>query len=176
MKHTVDAMGKQCPIPVVMTKKILDKAEQGDEIRILVDNETAVNNLSRLAGSTGCSFVSRKTEGGYEINMTVKSDPAARSQAEPEIVCTPAVPQGDALTQLETPPSVMLFYNGGARLTAQDSPCIEDLKTLQEQGTEILTCGTCVNFYGLKEPAVGTVTNMYTIAEKLTKAGKVIRP
>ena len=85
MKHTVDAMGKQCPIPVVMTKKILDKAEQGDEILILVDNETAVNNLSRLAGSTGCSFVSRKTEGGYEINMTVKSDPAARSQAEPEI-------------------------------------------------------------------------------------------
>lgn len=72
MKHTVDAMGKQCPIPVVMTKKILDKAEQGDEILILVDNETAVNNLSRLAGSTGCSFVSRKTEGGYEINMTVK--------------------------------------------------------------------------------------------------------
>ena len=71
MKHTVDAMGKQCPIPVVMTKKILDKAEQGDEILILVDNETAVNNLSRLAGSTGCSFVSRKTEGGYEINMTV---------------------------------------------------------------------------------------------------------
>ena len=95
MKHTVDAMGKQCPIPVVMTKKILDKAEQGDEILILVDNETAVNNLSRLAGSTGCSFVSRKTEGGYEINMTVKSDPASRSQAEPEIVCTPAVPKGD---------------------------------------------------------------------------------
>lgn len=93
MKHTVDAMGKQCPIPVVMTKKILDKAEQGDEILILVDNETAVNNLSRLAGSTGCSFVSRKTEGGYEINMTVKSDSAARSQAEPEIVCTPAVPK-----------------------------------------------------------------------------------
>ena len=65
MKHTVDAMGKQCPIPVVMTKKILDKAEQGDEIQVLVDNETAVNNLSRLAGSTGCSFVSRKTEDGY---------------------------------------------------------------------------------------------------------------
>ena len=99
MKHTVDAMGKQCPIPVVMTKKILDKAEQGDEILILVDNETAVNNLSRLAGSTGCSFVSRKTEGGYEINMTVKSDPAARSQAESahrlfrrEIIPLPSLP------------------------------------------------------------------------------------
>lgn len=196
-------MGKQCPIPVVMTKKVLDKAEQGDEIVILVDNETAVNNLSRLAGSTGCSFVSKKTENGYEIHMVVKSDSQTRSEAEPEIVCTPTAPQEDyvvcvtsdkmgdgdpelggilikgfvyALTQLETVPSAMLFYNGGAKLTAQDSPCIEDLKTLEEQGCEILTCGTCVNFYELKEPAVGTVTNMYTIAEKLAKAGKVIRP
>ncbi len=118
-------------------------------------------------------------------------------------MCTPASPQGDytvcftsdkmgdgdpelgeilikgfvyALTQLETPPAVILFYNGGARLTAKDSPCIEDLRTLQEQGTEILTCGTCVNFYDLGEPVVGTVTNMYTIAEKLTNASKVIRP
>lgn len=203
MKHTVDAMGKQCPVPVVMTKKVLDHAEQGDEIQILVDNETAVNNLSRLAGSTGCSFVSKKTADGYEIRMVVKFDKQGRSEAEPEIVCAPAVPQGDytvsitsdkmgdgdpelggilikgfvyALTQLETPPAVMLFYNGGARLTAKDSPCIEDLRTLQEQGTEILTCGTCVNFYGLGEPAVGTVTNMYTIAEKLTKASRVICP
>lgn len=203
MKHTVDAMGKQCPIPVVMTKKVLDHAEQDDEIQILVDNETAVNNLSRLAGSTGCSFVSKKTADGYEIRMVVKSDKQGRSEAEPEIVCAPAVPQGDytvsitsdkmgdgdselggilikgfvyALTQFKTPPAVMLFYNGGARLTAKDSPCIEDLRTLQEQGTEILTCGTCVNFYGLGEPAVGTVTNMYTIAEKLTKASRVICP
>ena len=67
MKHTIDAIGKQCPVPVVMTKKVLDQAEQGDEIQILVDNETAVNNLSRLAGSTGCSFVSKKTADGYEI-------------------------------------------------------------------------------------------------------------
>ena len=73
MKHTVDAIGKQCPVPVVMTKKVLDQAEQGDEIQVLVDNETAVNNLSRLAGSTGCSFVSKKTADGYEIRMVVKS-------------------------------------------------------------------------------------------------------
>ena len=196
-------MGRQCPVPVVMTKKVLDKAEQGDEIRILVDNETAVNNLSRLAGSTGCSFVSRKTSDGYEIRMVVKSDRQERCEEEPEIACIPSAPQSDctvcitsdrmgdgdpelggilikgfiyALTQLEIPPAVMLFYNGGAKLTAKDSPCIEDLRTLQEQGTEILTCGTCVNFYDLGEPAVGTVTNMYTIAEKLTKASRVIRP
>ena len=73
-----------------------------------------------------------------------------------------------ALTQLETPPSVMLFYNGGARLTAQDSPCIEDLKTLQEQGTEILTCGTCVNFYNITEELeVGSISNMYDILQRM---------
>ena len=60
MKHEVDAMGKQCPIPVVMTKKVIDRATVGDEIEILVDNETAVNNLSRLANKTGCTFISEK--------------------------------------------------------------------------------------------------------------------
>ena len=53
MKHEVNAMGKQCPIPVVMTKKVIDNAVVGDEIEILIDNETAVNNLSRLANKTG---------------------------------------------------------------------------------------------------------------------------
>ena len=106
--------------------------EQDDEIQILVDNETAVNNLSRLAGSTGCSFVSKHS--GWLKSTVVKSDKQGRSEAEPEIVCAPAVPQGDytvsitsdkmgdgdpelggilikgfvyALTQLETPPAVM---------------------------------------------------------------------
>ena len=56
MTHEVNAMGKQCPIPVVMTKKVIDNAAVGDEIEILIDNETAVNNLSRLANKTGCTL------------------------------------------------------------------------------------------------------------------------
>ena len=62
MKHEVNALSKQCPIPVVMTKKVIDGAAIGDEITVLVDNETAVKNLSRLANKTGCSFVSEKLE------------------------------------------------------------------------------------------------------------------
>ena len=82
-----------------------------------------------------------------------------------------------ALTQLPEPPATVLFYNGGAHLTTEGSPCLEDLKTLEAQGTEILTCGTCLNYYGLTEKlAVGGVTNMYTIVEKLAGAGRVIRP
>ena len=68
-------------------------------------------------------------------------------------------------------------YNGGAKLTTEGSVSVEDLKNMEAQGVEILTCGTCLNFYGLTDKlAVGGVTNMYTIVEKLASAGKVIKP
>lgn len=72
-----------------------------------------------------------------------------------------------ALTQQEHLPSTILFYNGGARLTCEDSASLEDLKNLASLGVEILTCGTCLNHYGLTDKlAVGDVTNMYVITEK----------
>ena len=71
----------------------------------------------------------------------------------------------------------MTFRKGGARLTCKDSASLEDLKNLEAQGVEILTCGTCLNHYGLTEElAVGGVTNMYSIVEKLAGAGKVVKP
>lgn len=82
-----------------------------------------------------------------------------------------------ALTQLDEAPATVLLYNGGAKLSVEGAETVEDLKTLEEGGAEILTCGTCLNHYGLTEKlAVGSVTNMYVIAETMAKAGKVIRP
>lgn len=82
-----------------------------------------------------------------------------------------------ALTEQQRLPDTVLLYNGGARLSCEGSDSLEDLKKLEEQGTEILTCGTCLNHYGLTEKlAVGSVTNMYQIAETLTEAAKVVKP
>ena len=82
-----------------------------------------------------------------------------------------------SLTQQEKLPRTILFYNGGAHLTCEGSPMLEDLKVLEAEGVEILTCGTCLNYYGLTDKlAVGSVTNMYDIVETMTSAGKVIRP
>ena len=82
-----------------------------------------------------------------------------------------------ALSQLPQLPRTILFYNGGAHLTCRGSESLEDLKHLEAQGVEILTCGTCLNHYGLTEDLeVGGVTNMYTIVEKLAGAGKVVKP
>ena len=82
-----------------------------------------------------------------------------------------------ALTQQETLPRTILFYNGGAFVTCEDSASLEDLQKLESLGVEILTCGTCLNHYGLTEKLrVGGVTNMYVIAEKMLNAGNVVKP
>jgi len=82
-----------------------------------------------------------------------------------------------ALGQQETLPKTILFYNGGAAMTCEGSPSLEDLTSLQALGVEILTCGTCLNFYGLTDKLkVGEVTNMYAITEKMSQADLIVRP
>ncbi|MEG1505609.1 MAG: sulfurtransferase-like selenium metabolism protein YedF, partial [Lachnospiraceae bacterium] len=82
-----------------------------------------------------------------------------------------------AVTQLSQLPKTILFYNGGATLTAEGSDSIEDLKNMEAQGVEILTCGTCLNYYNLSDKLqVGAVTNMYSIVEKMAAADKIVRP
>lgn len=82
-----------------------------------------------------------------------------------------------ALARQEELPSCILFYNSGAYLTCEDSESLEDLRLLEEEGTVILTCGTCLDYYGLKEKlSVGEVTNMYTITEIMTGADSIIKP
>ena len=204
MKYEVNALGKQCPIPVVMTKKVIDQSGIGDEIEILVDNETAVNNLSRLANKTGCTFVSEKLEvKKYRVKMKVQTEQTGTEVKEEEFVCempdkkvkvavisADVMGKGDdelgkvlikgflyALSQMETHVDTILFYNGGAKLTTEGSDSIEDLKKMEAEGTEILTCGTCLKHYGLMEKLlVGKVTDMYTITERMMGADKIIRP
>ena len=82
-----------------------------------------------------------------------------------------------AVTKQDKLPKTMLFYNMGAHMTCEGSEVLEDLKLLESEGVEIMTCGTCLDFYGIKEKlCVGTVTNMYDIAETMEKASKIIKP
>lgn len=82
-----------------------------------------------------------------------------------------------ALTQQDVLPQTVLLYNGGARLSCEGSDSVEDLKYLESRGVEILTCGTCLNHYGLSDQLqAGSVTNMYEIAEKMTAARILVKP
>lgn len=207
----VDAMGDTCPIPVVKTKNAIKGLNGGGEVMTLVDNEIAVQNLTKMANQKGYGVKSQKLgEGQYEVIMTISADGASsiaeptESSGEEETVCYPdtrkkntivvlsstTMGNGDdelgailmkgfiyALSQQEELPSTILLYNGGAKISCEESPSLEDLKSLEAQGVEILTCGTCLNHYGLSEKLkVGEVTNMYVITEKMTQADLIVKP
>lgn len=79
------------------------------------------------------------------------------------------------LGEVEPLPDTAVFFNSGAKLVAEDSPVLDDLRSLCDQGLQVLACGTCLGHYGLKDQvAVGVISNMYTIAETLLRAGKVV--
>ena len=184
MTH-VDARGDACPLPVVKAKRAISELKGAGQVEILVDNEIAVQNLTKMAQQKGYQYSAEKlAEREYRVLFTIGEAPAAE---ETPVVCMPdaRTELGKtllkafvfALTQQDKLPKTVLFYNGGASLTCEGSPMLEDLKTLESEGVEIMTCGTCLNYYGLTEKlAVGSVTNMYAIVEKLTHAGNVVKP
>lgn len=202
VKVTVNAMGDQCPIPVVKTQNAIFGLTEPGIVEVLVDHEIPVQNLTRMAAGKGLKAVGEKLgDGRYVVRIEVPR-PVAMRQEEQAAVCRPdqrgdtvvaiaseCMGHGDkelgaalmkgfiyALSQQEVLPRTILLYNGGAKLSVEGAVTLEDLKSMEAQGVEILTCGTCLNFYGLQDKlAVGSVTNMYTIVEKLMQAEKVIK-
>ena len=200
----INAMGDACPIPIVKTKKAIQTMTVSDVVETLVDNEVAVQNLMKLATHEGYAVKSEKLgEAQFKVVIDVQVANSTASVNASETTCIPdartntvivissdKMGEGNdelgavlikgfiyAISQQDTLPSTILFYNGGAKLTCEGSASLEDLKTLEAAGVEILTCGTCLNFYGITDKlAVGDVTNMYVIAEKMTKAGLIIKP
>ena len=197
---TVNAMGDNCPIPVIKTKKAMQALTGPETIEVLVDNEVAVQNVTKMAESSGGQVHSEKLgEAEYKVTISMQGAP----EVQEDTACIPDA-KGDlvvvvssdrmgtgndelgkvlikgfvfAVTQLDTLPKAMLFYNGGVTLTTEGSPALEDLKSLEAQGVEIMSCGTCLDYYGLKDKlVVGNVTNMYNIVETQAKAAKVIKP
>lgn len=193
---TVNAIGDNCPIPVIKTKKAMQELQGPETIEVLVDNEIAVQNVTKMAASTGAEVSSEKIA-EKEFKVVIQAKGAVEAVCQPDardntvvVIASDRMGEGNdalgkvlikgfifAVTQLDKLPKTMLFYNGGATLTAEGSDSLEDLKSLEAQGVEIMTCGTCLDYYGLKEKlAVGTVTNMYSIVETMANAGKIIRP
>lgn len=207
-KIKVDAMGDQCPIPVIKTKKALKEITETTLVEVHVDNEIAVQNLSKMAKQKNLEYKCEKLEEQhYIIKINAEAEGVSIQQKAPaendKEICYPdrksntvvvlssnQMGNGSeelgqilmkgfifALTELDELPSTVLLYNSGVKLSTEGSNAIEDLKTLQAQGVEILSCGTCLNYYDLTEKLqVGDVTNMYFILEKMAQADKIIRP
>jgi selenium metabolism protein YedF len=191
----VEARGLACPQPVILTRNAL---QESDTVVTIVDNETAKGNVSRMAAKQGCLVNVEEREDGIYVHLTRGEEPA--EEAAPHMAVALAsgilvltVPshimgRGDeelggilvraffhTLGEVEPLPQTIIFFNSGVKLVVEGSPVVEDLQALKARGIEILACGTCLGHYGLKERvAVGEVSNMYTIAETMLGAGKVV--
>ena len=201
---TVNAIGDACPIPVVKTRKAMETIKGSEVVETLVDNEIAVENLKKMAGQMGYQVKDQKLEEGkYSVQiMVTEAEKTEKIQADicdcrptaasdkVVVIRSNVMGEGDpelgkvlikgfiyALSQQEELPKTILFYNGGACLTCEGSASLDDLKELEHRRVKILTCGTCLNFYGLSEKLkVGEVTNMYEIAETMSKASLIVSP
>ena len=202
----VNAMGDTCPLPVVKAKNAIKELGGAGVVEVKVDNEIAVQNLAKMAKQKGYGMKSHKISATeYDVTLEIGEGAAATGVADIPEECA-IIPTAQkkivvainsnrmghghdelgavlmkgfifALTQQDVLPTTILFYNGGANLTIEGSASLEDLKNLEAQGVEIMTCGTCLNYYNVSDKlAVGEVTNMYAIVEKLTQADLVVMP
>ncbi len=191
MATTIDARGLACPHPVVLTKKALEEA---DEVTTIVDNETAKENVSRLAASQGYQVSIEEKEEGIYLHLTKTATRLEEPLVTPVsgatllLIASNSLGRGDerlgdvlmrsfihTLGEVTPKPNRIIFINSGVKLVAKGSDVIDDLHALEDQGVEILACGTCLGYYNLKEAVeVGQISNMYDIASALLQAGKII--
>ena len=187
----VNAVGFVCPVPVIMTKKALNEIVEG-EVEVLVDNETAKQNLEKLAKELGYEFNSCEVDGNFQVVINKKESSDKKEAKEENIVVvidSDEMGKGDeelgkilvkgfiySLIEMETLPKTVILYNKGVLLATVNENTIEDLKKLESMGVEVISCGTCANYYHVQDKLqVGSLTNMYTIVDRQFKATKLIR-
>jgi selenium metabolism protein YedF len=196
MKKEIDARGKACPEPVVLTKKALDTH---DEVVVTVNDRAAEENVRRLAEGMGCTVLIERT--GTEVSLHIvkhagSGDPelcmgfsSASEGPVVVVVSSDCMGRGNdelgrvlmksflhTLADASLKPDVMIFLNTGVKLAAADSDVFDDLEALSRDGVGILACGTCLGFFELKERlGVGQISNMYDISEAMLGAGKLIQ-
>ena len=201
MNKEVDARGMNCPLPVIQTKKALESIENG-KIVTIVDNEVAKENVSKLAKSMDLSAHIKENRGNFYIEIFKEQPIGTTSLQSLDIQCginstkdlvilisQDKLGEGSeelgtllmksylyALTEVKPYPKSILLLNGGVKLAIEDSETLDHLRELESNGVEVLSCGMCLDYFKIKNKlAVGGVTNMYAIVEKLNSAGNTIK-
>ncbi len=196
MEIRINAIGLPCPKPVIETKKALNSINEGNIITV-VDNDVARENVSKLAKSMNLHFCVSETNGTYEISIfkgAYAESPEDMVAKRPSlsnitvVITSDTLGKGDdvlgeilmkgylyALSEYEPYPKAIMLMNSAVKLATVNEAAVEHLKNLADMGTEIFSCGTCLDFYQLTAlRRVGEVTNMYTIVERMTDAANTI--
>ncbi len=185
----IDARGMDCPKPVVLTKNALD---DNTKITTIVDNEIAAENVAKLAKKMNCSYSTvKEREDFFKILITAEEGTAfnepQNDNAKVYLIGSENMGKGEeelgkilmkgflsTLLDITPLPKKLLFINSSVKLTTIYPETVSVLKELEEKGTDILVCGTCLNYYNLSdEIKVGEISNMYEIADNLNRGNVV---
>lgn len=199
--QTVDGKGLLCPQPLILTRKALKACQPGETLSIECDNRTAYQNIMTFLKDQSLS--PKGVEEGALFTIEVVNLPKKEAETDQHpaescpvnpayvvVVGSDRMGEGDpelgailmkgflnALNEQPLLPTHLLFYNAGVKLATKDSGVTASLRTLEESGVEILVCGTCVDFYGIRENlGVGKISNMFTITETMARTGHVVKP
>jgi selenium metabolism protein YedF len=190
---TIDCCGKTCPLPVIETKKIL--ADEGaTEVAVLVDNPVSCENVMRFLESQEFSVTAMEEKGKYRIEGSKNLEITVHSTVGPKkllvFIDGETVGRGSeelgtilmrsfllTLKELNPLPWRIIFINSGVKLAVDGSPYVVALNDLVAIGAEILSCGTCLDYYRVKDRLmVGRISNMYEIESSFLEATNVIKP
>ena len=201
----VDTRGQLCPKPLIMAKEVFNTLSPGEQMEVLTDNETSLQNLVNFFTALKAIPVTEKHGDGWHVYATKPlsgSSPAVNPESycqtstanatDDYVICIKSNCMGhgddelgkilirgfiNSLAEMKGLPSHIIFYNSGVQLAVKDTDTAQSLLKLEDMGVSIVLCGTCVDYYELKEKiAVGLISNMYHITTLLTQAAKVIVP
>ena len=191
----IDCRTWQCPQPVIEVRRAM-LAEPQRTLEVLLVDDTAYENISRLAKNSGYSIDEKSGEGFIRLTLTptqlVTQATAKQSiSGSTVLVCaSDKMGEGDEelgrlllknflITLLDTTkiPDCIYFVNSGVKLVCTGAETVEILEKLACRGIDIASCGLCLEYYKLKERLqVGRITNMLEIADAQLSAGRIIRP
>jgi selenium metabolism protein YedF len=201
----IDTIGQQCPAPVIATKRALKESASGDSFEVVTDNKTALDNISRFLKDNKTAYSVTENSGVWTITVTKGNQSVTLTKAEvyctPEIphfshgnfiIVFTSDKMGEgteelgkllianfikAIKDLDMLPGKMVFYNNGVKLGSIESPVYETHKDLESMGVGMLFCATCSKYYSLEEKIkIGTLSNMFEIAQVMASAGNIIKP
>jgi selenium metabolism protein YedF len=190
--ETIDCRGLSCPGPVIQTKKALENLKKGEVVAVEVDSEASRENVRRFAQTQGALVDVREAgDGVFRLVITASGKETGKTEAAPPVLLLAdnLLGTGDdklgsilmegfisSLKEQEKVPDKILLMNAGVKLAVEGSASLEPLRAMIDRGSEIMVCGTCLDFFGLKEKlAVGMVSNMFDIQRTLLEASSVIR-
>ena len=202
---TIDCTGMQCPLPLIEAKRAISTSSQNDEIEILVDNETSLKNLLRFLRDNGYSPTFQSSSGKHRITFFVTKSMTKGNVEEycETYIDTPSkhgnyivvlksnlMGNGNndlgellmkgfitTLSSLDKLPLEIICYNSGVLLAQKETSTALSLKKLADLGVKVVLCGTCVDFYGIKDYLLlGELSNMYYIAERISSGLHVVEP